>query len=406
MAGSNSIEGELRTKLGQTLSKLDQVDKKIDGLGKRQKDVNKQTSDFGSKSKAAMQAAVTGATALIGALSQVLKAFDQIDQRLAKLSGQGGASSVGLSSTLSGLGIRDGGRTARGVRRTTGVASQSDLDAFVGQLGETNAGIAAPRLLALTQAFARGKPLLGSGKQLGLIENLSQGKLKGSDVADLSVLFGESSGGQGLTATSARGVQKLVGQGVPLSRALALAAGLTEAGQERGLSSIASELARGTSLDDVLAGKSKSPEVQAAIGALASRRGGRGVEAVAGIERDFARALQPGVDVVGQRLAELGPEANRELSLRRRERQDEVNRNIDIDRGTGSLERARAAEIDNLIESYERAGDDVQAAATRAFRTTFGDAATELRLGIGDRVQQRATPIEVRVTNPSPDAGQ
>jgi hypothetical protein len=393
----NDLTLTLTARVEQALGGLDRIASKLDTLTKKQKDLGDSSAGFGAKAGAAFATVQVGAQAALNVAQRIAQAISEIDRNLANLSRKGGAQNINLSASLSGLGVSDGGKTQRLLRGMGGTLDQGGIDTFVSGLKGSNEQLSGKRVGQLAGVAARGAPVLGDLSSLGELQSLFGDSLSASDLGDLAIRYRQTSEGQGFAGSNAKGVQELIGAGLDPFKALAVSAAFGGIGQVKAPSAIATALAAGNSLDDILAGKTDDKGLNRATASL--RASGAGLGSIDAAEKRLRSVTQS--DVIGSELDALPEASRREIEDRRRERALETNRNAEADSGTGRQARSDEAQVADAIAGYEAQGGIVGTAGAALLGVTrgmYGSGVVAGQLG-------RDKPVQVEIKNQNPAGG-
>lgn len=348
--------------------------------------------------------------ALVGVLTQVLKAIQEVDNAQGKMRTERGGTLTDLSASLTGMGIT--GETQEKVidnlRATGGAVTQAQLNAFVGQLGTANASLTPQQVTSAARAYGQAAPFLGSGEGVAQAFAILGPEATGDEAASLALRFSQASGGKGLTATTRRGIERMTGMGIPLERALGLAAVLSESGQAEGLDpmiaaagQLSAKYTRAEEKDmfgqvtragqtispnDALnfiltgAGGEELPAIQPILAAL-GQRGRRGMDSGTGPDAVGRDVLQGGLS---QYLRDNIPASVREeLGVRSAVRAEEIARGLDGD-AAGDASRIRSAMLDRTAAGLDASGDVFRSSLLRTARGIYGDRLTSWATGTSD----------------------
>jgi hypothetical protein len=279
------------------------------------------------------------------------------------------------------------------------VLSQGEIDAFVGSLGQTNERLTGQRVGALTGVAARGAPVIGNLEALGELQHIFGDQLSAPDIGDLAAKYNQSVAG-GFTGANAKGVHELIGAGLDPFKALAVSAAFNKVGQSKAIGALATYLSGGGTLAGAFAGEGVTDEpgpnggLKRAINSVIAS--GRNLDTIADDEASYRGVT--GRDVIGEELERLPEATRRQLDIKRQERQYEINRNLEEDRGIGEEARLDEAQVTNAISSEEAAGGI--GGFSRAFlfkltRAVWGDRVVANQLG-------RDVPVKVEIHNQNP----
>lgn len=393
----NDLAVTLTARVNEALGGLDRVASKIDDLTKKQKGLADSSASFGAKAGAAFATVQAGAQAALGVATKIAQAIGEIDRALAGLSRRGGAQNLDLSSALTGLGVNDLGKTQSILRTTQGALDQGGIDSFVNSLKGSNEQLTGRRVAQLTRTAARGAPVIGDLGALGELQSIFGDSLAAGDIGDLAVRYRQVSEGRGFAGESAKGVQELIGAGLDPMQALAISAAFSGIGQTKAPSGIASALAGGATLDDILAGNTEDKGLNRATASLRASPGGIGSIAAAEARlREVTRT-----DVIGDEIEKLPASVRREIEDRRTERQYEINRNIEADEGAGRQSRSDENLVGDTIANADAEGSWNglgRSVLLRLTRGLFGNGVVAGQLG-------REAPVKVEVANQNPSSG-
>jgi hypothetical protein len=381
----NDLTVTLTAKVDQALAGLSKIGTAIDKLTEKQTKLKESHKDFGEKAVVAFEAVHHGAEKALEFAEKVAHAIAEIDKNLANLSRKGGASNVGLSQSLTGLGV--GGealeRTQRLLRGQQGYLNQGEIDTFVASLASENSSISGQRVAQLAGVASRGAPVIGDLSAISSLEHVFGSSVSAADIGDLAVEYKKTARG-GFTGENAKGVFDVVGAGVDPFKALALSSAFNNAGEKKGLAALATYLNGGGTIEGAFAGNTGEDGLDRAIGAV--KASGRSLTSIAADEARFRGVTS--TDVIGTALEGLPEATKREVELRRGQRGYEINRNNAADRGVGEGAREDIEQVEDAIASLEEAGETAQAYALRQQLETYGPgyAASNLRKSSGGHV--------------------
>lgn len=314
MGGGAHVQITISANEEQALAAFQRLSAEEKKLLRTMAETGEESEKTGKKAEAAAAAAERGFGRLTGTLLSGLKTLGSIskmlDEILEKQAGAGaktGSTALDVSASLRALGVKgfENEAVTRGLLTGGGTSTNAEIADFMREIRSAVPRAPAEDIENLNAVFQRSRMVTGDeGRALARMYAVAApggqvGKPGGPSIEDLAekgMIFGERAGGE-FGDAEMKAVQALMGQKIPMDRALAIVAELHKAQQVRAASGIATALGKGAPLEKLLAGEAGEAEVRTAV--RAARAAGADF---AGSEAAFAGTKDK--DLFGEEYAE------------------------------------------------------------------------------------------------------